>query len=44
MGFVGGVVYWLMAGQFARTDQEPRTPDIGKPRGNDTPRVVPSKS
>jgi dipeptide/tripeptide permease len=44
MGFVGGVIYWLVAGQFARAEAEPRTPDLGKPRGNDTPRVVASKS
>jgi dipeptide/tripeptide permease len=44
MGFVGGVVYWLVAGQFARADAEPHTPDLGKPRSNDTPRVVASKS
>ena len=44
MGFVGGVIYWLMAGQFARTYEEPRTPDLGKPRSNDTPRVVASKT
>ena len=43
MGFVGGVIYWLVSGQFARK-QEPRTPDLGKPRSNDTPRVVASKS
>jgi dipeptide/tripeptide permease len=44
MGFVGGVIYWLLAGQFARRDVEPRTPEIIKPRSNDTPRAVPSKS
>ncbi|MET0192729.1 MAG: hypothetical protein ABW200_05075 [Hyphomicrobiaceae bacterium] len=44
MGFVGGVIYWLVAGQFARTYEEPRTPDLGKPRSNDTPRVVASKT
>jgi dipeptide/tripeptide permease len=44
MGFVGGVIYWLVAGQFAHRDVEPRTPEIIKPRGNDTPRAVPSKS
>jgi len=44
MGLVGGVVYWLVAGQFARTYDEPRTPDLGKPRSNDTPRVVVSKT
>jgi len=44
MGFVGGVVYWLMSGQFARAEIEPRTPDLGQSRTTDTPRVVPSKS
>jgi hypothetical protein len=43
MGFVGGVVYWLMSGQFARAEIEPRTPDLGQ-RTGDTPRVVPSKT
>jgi hypothetical protein len=44
MGFVGGVIYWLVAGQFARKDADPRTPEIIKARANDTPRAVPSKS
>jgi len=47
MGFVGGMVYWLVAGQFAHEDQGPRTPEIIKPprpASADTPRVVPSKS
>ena len=44
MGFVGGMVYWLVAGQFARTDRS-RHAEIIKPRlGNDTPRAVPSKT
>jgi len=47
MGFVGGMVYWLVAGQFAHADQDPRTPEIIKPPrpvSADTPRAVPSKS
>jgi hypothetical protein len=47
MGFVGGMVYWLVAGQFARPDADPRTPEIIKPPrpvAADTPRAVPSKS
>jgi hypothetical protein len=47
MGFVGGMVYWLVAGQFARTDAAPRTPEIIKPPrpvSADTPRAMPSKS
>ena len=47
MGFVGGMVYWLVAGQFAYTDEGPRTPEIIKPPrpvSADTPRAVPSKS
>jgi hypothetical protein len=44
MGFVGVVIYWLLAGQFERRDVEPRTPEIIKPRSNGTPRAVPSKS
>jgi hypothetical protein len=44
MGFVGGVIYWLVAGQFARKDTDPRTPEIIKARADDTPRAVPSKS
>jgi dipeptide/tripeptide permease len=43
MGFVGGMIYWLVAGQYARTDAEPLAPDL-KPRSNDAPRVVPSKT
>lgn len=43
MGFVGGVIYWLVSGQFARKS-EPHTPELGKPRSTEAPRVVPSKT
>ena len=47
MGFVGGMVYWLVAGQFVHPDQGPHTPEIIKPPrpvSADTPRAMPSKS
>jgi hypothetical protein len=40
-GFVGGMIYWLFAGQFAHKDDGPRTPEIIKPP---RPGMVASKS
>lgn len=45
-GFVAGMVYWLLAGQFARTGEGPHTPEIIKPprpAEGTTPRAVASK-
>jgi hypothetical protein len=49
-GFVAGMVYWLVSGQFAYADEGPHTPEIIKPprpaapieANKPTPRVVPS--
>jgi dipeptide/tripeptide permease len=46
-GFVSGMVYWLLSGQFASGNQDPQTPEIIKPRSDakaPPPRPVPSKS